>query len=80
MRGLDYPVLIEPRAKADGGGYVAIVPDLLGCTSNAETPEGAVAKIQEAILAWIQHAKERGHAIPKPSRHHTAVWAALKSA
>ncbi|QEN86583.1 type II toxin-antitoxin system HicB family antitoxin [Labrys sp. KNU-23] len=80
MSDLEYPILVEPRPAADGGGFAAIVPDLPGCMSNAETPEGAVAKAQDAIHAWIENSKNLGHVIPRPSRHHMAIWAALKTA
>ena len=80
MGGLEYPIMVEPRPAAEGGGFAAIVPDLLGCMSNGETPEGALAKAQEAIGLWIENSKNLGQPIPKPSRHHMAIWAALKSA
>ena len=79
MSGLDYPILIEPRSATEGGGFAAIVPDLPGCMSNGQTPEGALAKVQEAICLWIENEKSLGQTVPKPSRHHTAIWAALKS-
>ncbi|MDZ5448713.1 type II toxin-antitoxin system HicB family antitoxin [Labrys sedimenti] len=80
MGDLEYPILVEPRSVADGGGFAAIVPDLPGCVSNGETPEGAVAKAQDAIQAWIENSRQLGRAIPRPSRHHVAIWAALKTA
>lgn len=79
MGGLEYPIMVEPRPAADGRGFTAIVPDLPGCISNGETPEGALAKVQEAIGVWIENARSQGRPVPKPSRHHMAIWAALKS-
>ena len=43
MKHLEYPVVIEPLSKDDGGGFAAIVPDLPGCMSDGETPEEAAA-------------------------------------
>lgn len=80
MNGLEYAILVEPRPAADGGGFTAIVPDLPGCMSTGATPEGALAKVQEAIGLWIENAKNNGQPVPKPSRHHMAIWAALKTA
>ncbi|WP_448955814.1 type II toxin-antitoxin system HicB family antitoxin [Labrys neptuniae] len=80
MNGLEYAILVEPRPAADGGGFTAIVPDLPGCMSTGATPEGALAKVQEAIGLWIENAKNHGQPVPKPSRHHMAIWAALKTA
>ena len=70
---LDYPVVIEPLAPADGGGFVATVPDLPGCMSDGETPEEALAAIRDAIASWIDEARELGRDIPVPSIHHAAA-------
>lgn len=80
MSDLKYAILVEPRSAVDGGGFTAIVPDLPGCSSNGETPEGTLAKVQEAIGLWIENAKSQGRPIPKASRHHMAIWAALETA
>jgi antitoxin HicB len=55
---LEYTVRIERLADADGGGYLATVPDLPGCMSDGETPEEVLKNIQEAIESWIEAAKE----------------------
>jgi len=72
-RRLDFPVIIEPLAEDEGGGFVAIVPDLPGCMSDGETAEAALASVGDAIEAWIDEAKALGRAIPTPSRHLTAA-------
>jgi len=68
MTALQYPVLIEPLAAEDDGGFIAHVPDLPGCMSDGNTPEEAVANVQDAISVWLEAAEETGKAIPKPSR------------
>ena len=68
MARLDYRVVIEPLSQEDGGGYFATVPDLPGCMSDGETPEEAVANVQDAILCWIEAAAELGRDIPLPTR------------
>ena len=70
---LDFPVIIEPLSEADGGGFVALVPDLPGCMSDGETAEAALASVHDAISAWIDEAKALGRPIPRPSRHLTAA-------
>ena len=65
----DYPVLIEPLSPADGGGYLATVPDLPGCMSDGETREQAARNVGDAIAAWIEEAQALGRAIPAPSCH-----------
>lgn len=63
-----YPIVIEPLAPEDGGGFVAIVPDLPGCMSDGETPVEAVTNVQDAIVQWIETARDLGHKVPEPSR------------
>ncbi|WP_246682561.1 type II toxin-antitoxin system HicB family antitoxin [Mesorhizobium sp. B3-2-1] len=36
--------------------------------SDGETPEEAVANVQDAIASWIEAAHDLGRSIPKPSR------------
>lgn len=73
MSKLDYPVIIEPLSVEDGGGFVALVPDLPGCMSDGETPEKALAEVQGAIVSWLEEARRLGREVPKPSRHHVAA-------
>jgi predicted RNase H-like HicB family nuclease len=68
MARLEYPVLLEPLPPEEGGGFLATVPDLPGCMSDGESPEEAIANVQDAILAWMEAARDLGHDIPKPSR------------
>jgi predicted RNase H-like HicB family nuclease len=69
MARLEYPVLIEPLAAEDGGGFAAIVPDLPGCMSDGDTPEQAITNVQDAIAVWMEAARDLGRPIPEPSRH-----------
>lgn len=66
--GLQYSILIEPLSEEDGGGFFATVPDLPGCMSDGETPEEAIANVQDAILSWIEAAEDMGQPNPEPSR------------
>lgn len=49
----DTAILIEPLSQADGGGWLATVPALPGCTGDGETPEAALADAEAAIIAWL---------------------------
>ncbi|HUZ91128.1 MAG TPA: type II toxin-antitoxin system HicB family antitoxin [Methylocella sp.] len=73
MNDLRYPVTIEPLSEADGGGFVAFVPDLPGCMSDGETPEQALANVKDAISVWIEAARDIGHKVPEPSKHFQAA-------
>ena len=69
MTLLEYPVAIESLSAEDNGGFAAIVPDLPGCMSDGETPQEAIANVEDAIRAWIEAARDLGRAVPRPSRH-----------
>lgn len=62
----NYAVFVKPLTEAEGGGYVATVPDLPGCMSDGETMEEAVTNLTDAVAAWIATAMELGRPIPKP--------------
>ena len=65
---LEYPVLVEPLAAEDGGGFSATAPDLPGCMSDGATPEEALTNVCDAIRSWIEAAQARGRVVPKPTR------------
>jgi antitoxin HicB len=69
MAKLEYPVIIEPLPEAEGGGFVALVPDLPGCMSDGATEEEALASVKDAVVSWIDEAKQLGRPVPPPSRH-----------
>jgi antitoxin HicB len=70
---VEYPVIIEPLPQDEGGGFVALVPDLPGCMSDGETAEAALALVIGAVAAWIEEAKALGRPVPPPSRHLVAA-------
>lgn len=51
----------------DDGGYIAIAPDLPGCSAWGETEAEALAEIHHAIDAWLEAAKSAGNPIPLPT-------------
>jgi antitoxin HicB len=65
-----YPILIEP---AEGGGFIALVPDLPGCMGDGETEMEALVSVKDAIGEWIDEANRLGRPIPSPSRHVVAA-------
>jgi antitoxin HicB len=69
MAQLTYPIVLEILPPEEGGGFLALVPDLPGCMSDGASPEEALVNIQDAIESWIEAANDLGHAIPVPSRH-----------
>ena len=63
---MDYAVVVMELPEADGGGFLALVPDLYGCMSDGASPEEALKNAQEAIADWIEVSKELGRKIPEP--------------
>ena len=62
----DYAVFLTALSEADGGGWLASVPDLPGCMSDGEIPAAAAANVAGAIESWKEAAEELGRPIPKP--------------
>jgi len=46
--------------------FVADIPELPGCMAHGNTPESALANIQDAMRLWIDTAREFGDAVPEP--------------
>ena len=53
-----YSVLIRALPVDDGGGWLAMVPDLPGCSSDGETQMEALNNVQDAISYIEKHAKK----------------------
>jgi antitoxin HicB len=68
VKPLDYEVDIKPLGVDDGGGFIAIAPELPGCMSDGETPQEALANAYDAIACWIEAAREMGRDVPAPRR------------
>ena len=52
--------LVELFWSDEDGGYIAVVPDLPGCSAYGATPEAAVHEIGGAIEAWIVACRASG--------------------
>jgi len=48
-------------------GFIALAPDLTGCSAWGETQEEALVELQNAIAAWVDAARKAGNTIPAPS-------------
>jgi predicted RNase H-like HicB family nuclease len=46
--------------------FVAVVPELPGCTAHGETQEQALANAKDAQQLWLNTAREFGDPIPEP--------------
>ena len=61
---LSYPITIFYSEEDEG--YIAIVPDLPGCSAFGATAEEAIKEVYVAISLWIEVAKKEGREIPRP--------------
>lgn len=50
----------------EDGCWIADVPDLQPCSAHGDTPEQAVANVEDAIDGWLAVARDRGFSIPEP--------------
>ncbi len=62
----DYDLVVAALSEEDGGGWLALVPDLPGCMSDGETREEALENGLSAIKDWIEAANQSGIEIPEP--------------
>jgi len=59
----------------EDGCWIADVPDLKYCSAHGDTPDEAIANVQDAMDGWIETAREHGLNIPEP-RYRPAIYAA----
>ncbi len=59
----EYPILLH---KDKEGDYIAEIPDLPGCMTDAKSKEDALRQIEDAKRTWIAIALENGVEIPSP--------------
>jgi len=64
MKTCSYTVHIEA---AEEGGFVVTVPALLGCVTQGESFEEALAMTQEAIEGFLEALVKAGEPIPEES-------------
>jgi predicted RNase H-like HicB family nuclease len=50
----------------DDDGYIAVVPELPGCSAFGETEEEALEEVKIAMELWLEVAEKEGRKIPKP--------------
>lgn len=55
--------------------WIADVPDLKSCSGMGDTPEEALAEVQQAMAAWLDVAAAENLPIPEP-RYRPAIYAA----
>ena len=54
------------RYSKEDEGYIAVVPELRGCSAWGESEAEAVEAVKEAASAWLEAAKANKREIPTP--------------
>ena len=62
----NYKYSIEIFYSREDEGYIALAPELPGCSAFGETEEEALKEIKIAIDLWLEIAKKEGREIPRP--------------
>lgn len=63
---MEYDIIVRALPDEKGGGYIGLVPDLQGCSSDGDTPEEALANTIEAMNEWLDLHRRRNRPIPEP--------------
>jgi len=69
---------IEIFFSEDDGGYIAVVPELAGCSAFGETEESALHEVKVAMDLWLETAKKEGRTIPEPHKKEIIIRALEK--
>jgi len=48
-------------------GFIAVVPELPGCSAFGVTEEEALREVKVAVSLWLEAAREEGRVIPEPA-------------
>jgi predicted RNase H-like HicB family nuclease len=62
-----YKYAIEIFYSEEDEGYIAVVPELPGCSAFGETEEAALKEVMTAMELWLETAEKEGREIPKPA-------------
>jgi predicted RNase H-like HicB family nuclease len=57
---------IELFYSEEDNGYIAVVPELSGCSAFGDTEEEALKEAKTTIELWLETAKKESREIPKP--------------
>jgi predicted RNase H-like HicB family nuclease len=59
---------IEIFYSEEDEGFIAVVPELPGCSAFGRTEEDALREVKVAMQLWLETAKEIGRDIPIPQK------------
>jgi len=62
-------MVVSALSEENGGGFIAIAPDLHGCMADGDTREAAIAELHHAIEEWIDEAQRLKRRVPLPGEY-----------
>lgn len=64
---MSYKYTIEIFYSDEDEGFIAVFPELPGCSAFGATEEEALEEVKVAIELWMTVARQEGRDIPEPS-------------
>jgi predicted RNase H-like HicB family nuclease len=58
---------IEIFFSEEDDGFIAVVPELPGCSAFGDSEEEALVEVKTAMALWLDTAEKEGRDIPPPS-------------
>jgi predicted RNase H-like HicB family nuclease len=62
-----YKIMLSEERDGDDVAWVAEVPELPGCYCAEDSPEEAIAHVEQSITDWLVSASRDGRPIPQPA-------------
>ena len=62
-----YKYAIEIFYSEEDEGYIAVVPELAGCSAFGKTENSALKEVKIAMKLWMETAEKERRKIPRPS-------------
>ena len=62
-----YKYAIEIFYSEDDEGYIALAPEIPGCSAFGANEEEALKEVKIALELWLETARTEGREIPEPS-------------
>jgi antitoxin HicB len=58
--------LVEIFWSEEDGGFIALAPDLPGCSAFGDTPQQAMNEMVDAMTSWLDACRRLGRPLPEP--------------
>jgi len=58
--------LIEVFWSEEDGGFIAVAPDLPGCSVYGDTAAESIREMEDAMQSWLQACQAMGRPAPEP--------------